>query len=135
MVFPEGRPPNDKVPGSLKGCEPQLWIVLALLVNPLYWLLVAHATVGLAVVESWSPPLQIHGQTKTEMSWGKNEPLLYGPQDYDCMGLCISGSWVIVSRALSPHRSLGLRPGAREDFGLLESKRSLVSINCQLDRI
>lgn len=44
---------------------------------------------------------------------GGNEPPLYGPQDYEYMGLGIS-----VSHALSPHRSLGLRPGAREDFGV-----------------
>lgn len=71
--------------------------------------------------------------TTTKDTWtakDRNEPPLYGPQDYEYMGLGIS-----VSHALSPHRSLGLRPGAREDFGLLESKCSLVSINCQLDRI
>lgn len=107
MGFPEGRPPSDKVHQSLKSCEPQLWIVLALLVSPLYWLLVAQATVGLAVAKSWSPQLQIHGQPKTKMSWGENEPLLYGPQDYDYMGLGISGSWAIVSHALSPHRDSG----------------------------
>lgn len=47
------------------------------------------------------------------MSWGGggNEPLLYGPQDYDYMGLGISGSWAIVSHALSPCRDSGQELG------------------------
>lgn len=68
------------------------------------------------------------------MSWGKNEPLLYGPQDYDYTGLG-NGSWAIVSHALSPHRDSGQGLGRILVFWRVRGHWLALTVNLTESRI